>query len=105
MATIQFNQASGGVISIEHLVDGQALAQIIAAKYQIFDRTGSAVLTLTLNNGITCSNGIVDINISGDACNALAGIYRHECVVRDAALRDLFILNDSIKFNSTTVRI
>jgi hypothetical protein len=95
---VQLRQGTGGVINIQHDVDGLPITGITAAKYQLRDREGNVVLTLTNSAGITWLDGHIVITITKDQCKTLAGIYEHECAAVDLAGRDLTVLEGPINF-------
>lgn len=101
---IQLREASGGVINIQHDVDGVPISGIQAARYQIFNREGVAVLTATLGNGISWSGTSIVITLNA-AMTALSGFYTHECAAIDTAGRDLIVLDGQIQFKPRKVRI
>lgn len=102
---IQFYQGGGGVLRISHLVDGVPIGGITAAKYQLFDRAGAALLAKTLGAGITFESGRVVIVFTPGDFELLAGAFTHECIVRDLQNRPLFILTGPIRLIPTKVRL
>lgn len=103
--SIQLRQGTGGRIQIQHIVDGMPLEGINAAKYQLFNRDGSALLTLSLGGGISWDAGVIAITITKEQADQLVGFYSHECVVIDVVGRDLCVLDGPIQFEPRRVRI
>jgi hypothetical protein len=101
---IQFYQAGGGVIGIQHLVDGLPIDGITSAKYQLFDRNGNALITKQLGDGITFTDGRIVVVLSASDVTELAGAFTHECAVRDNQGRNLFVLTGPIRLIATKVR-
>lgn len=95
---VQFRQGTGGVINIEHDIDGQPINGIAAAKYELRDRGGNVLLTLTEGAGITWQDGYIVISITKDQCKTLDGNFEHECSAIDLAGRDLTVLDGPIHF-------
>lgn len=102
---IKLRQGTGGVINIQHAVDGVPIAGLQAAKYMVFDRNNVPVLTLTLGNGISWSGGLIVITITAAMADSLSGLYINECAVIDAESRDLIVLDGQIQFQPRKVRI
>lgn len=95
---VQFRQGTGGVINIQHDVDGAPITGITAAKYQLRDREGNVLLTSSNGAGIAWLDGYIVISITKDQCKTLAGNYEHECAAVDLAGRDLTVLEGPINF-------
>lgn len=102
---IQFDQASGGIIKVEHDVDGIPLAGITAAKYEIYDKSGVALLNKTFGAGVTFSGGKIVIELTEEDTENLSGQYTHGCVVQDMSGRKLYPVKGSIWFDGTKVRL
>lgn len=101
---ITLRQGTGGVINVVHDVDGVPISGIQAAKYQLFDKDGSVLLTLSLGNGISWSGGAIAIIITAAMAAPLNAIYTHECAVIDTYGRDLIVLDGSLQFKPRKVR-
>ena len=102
---IEVNQASDVYLIINHKVNDSPLPPLSAAKYIVFDRSGTPLVTKTLGAGLEYSAGAVTVHITETDSAGLRGGYNHECVVRDLDDNDIFILTGKIKFNKTTARI
>ena len=102
---IQLREASGGVINIQHDVDGIPIGGLLAAKYQLFSRDNAPALTLTLGNGISWSAGSIVITITAAMAEQLSGFYTHECAAIDIEGRDLIVLDGQVQFKPRKVRI
>lgn len=102
---IKFDQAVGGAIHISHLVDGEPLTGLTAAKYQIVSRNNIVVLTLELGSGVQFTDGEVVITITEQAADPLIGEYTHHCLGRDNAGRAVSVLKGQISFNKTIPRL
>lgn len=101
---ITLRQGTGGVINVVHDVDGVPISGIQAAKYQIFNRNDSAVLTLSLGNGISWSGGAIAITITAAMADQLNEFYTHECAAIDTDGRDLIVLDGPLQFKPRKVR-
>lgn len=101
---LTLRQGTGGVINVVHDVDGVPIGGIQAAKYQIFGRDGTAVLTLSLGNGISWSGGAIVITITADMADQFDGFFTHECAAIDTDGRNLIVLEGSIQFKARKVR-
>ena len=101
---ITLRQGTGGVINVVHDVDGVPISGIQAAKYQIFNRNDSAVLTLSLGNGISWGGGAIAITITAAMADQLNGFYTHECAAIDTDGRDLIVLDGPLQFKQRKVR-
>ncbi|MDZ7870800.1 MAG: hypothetical protein U5L02_16640 [Rheinheimera sp.] len=101
---LTLRQGTGGVINVEHDVDGVPISGIQAAKYQLFNRDGSAVLTLSLGNGISWNGGAIVITITAAMANQLNEFYTHECAAIDTNGRDLIVLEGPLQFKPRKVR-
>ena len=105
MQVIQFDQAAGAVIRVEHDVDGVPLSGITDAKYELFNTSGNAILTKTFNAGVTFAEGEIVITLTETDTESLNGSYDHCCAVRDAAGKRLFPLKGKIRFERTRSRV
>lgn len=101
---ITLRQGTGGVINVVHDVDGVPISGVQAAKYQIFNRNDSVVLTLSLGNGISWSGGAIAITITAAMADQLNGFYTHECAAIDTDGRDLIVLDGPLQFKPRKVR-
>lgn len=101
---IQLRQGSGGVINVAHDVDGVPISGIQAAKYQMFSRDDSTVMTLSLGNGISWSGNAIVITITAAMADQLDGFFTHECAAIDTDGRDLIVLDGPIQFKPRKVR-
>lgn len=102
---IQFWQASSAAIHISYSYDNQALSGLSAARYQLYNRDGTPVLTLDLGAGVEFVDGKVIVFISDEQTLLLDGLYTHECAIRDLTGRQHIVLAGPIKFLATKVRI
>lgn len=102
---ITLRQGTGGVINVVHDVDGVPIGGIQSAKYQLFDKDGSVLLTLSLGNGISWSGGAIAITITAAMANQLNTFYTHECAAIDTDGRDLIVLDGPLQFKPRKVRI
>lgn len=105
MSDIEFKQGASGVLNILHDVDNVAITGITAAKYELYGRTGTVLLTKTLGSGIAFVEGKIQIALTEDDTAELSGSYTHECVARDNANRVIYPLKGEIKFDSTKPRL
>ncbi len=102
---LTLRQGTGGVINVSHDVDGVPISGIQAAEYQLFDRDGSVLLTLSLGNGVSWSGGGIAITITAAMADPLNTFYTHECAAIDTEGRDLIVLDGQIQFKPRKVRI
>lgn len=101
---LTLRQGTGGVINVAHDVDGVPISGIQAAKYQLFDRDGAVLLTLSLGNGISWNGGVIAITITAAMADPLNTFYTHECAVIDTDGRDLIVLDGPLQFKPRKVR-
>lgn len=101
---ITLRQGTGGVINVAHDVDGVPISGIQDAKYQIFGRDDSELLTLSLGNGISWRDGTIVITITAALTDKLDGFFTHECAAIDTDGRDLIVLDGPIQFKPRKVR-
>ena len=105
MSDIEFKQGASGILSIAHDVDNVAITGITAAKYEIYGRTGTVLLTKALGSGIDFVDGKIQIALTNEDTAALSGSYTHQCVARDNANRIIYPLKGEIKFDGTKARL
>lgn len=101
---VQLRQGTGGRINVQHDVDGIPITGITAAKYQLFDRDGSVLMTLLLGSGISWDGEFIIITITKQQADLLVGFYSHECAAIDLTGRDLIVLEGQIQFKPRKVR-
>lgn len=98
-------QATDFTISVTTTLDGSPIAGVSAAKYCVYGPKAVLVLEKTLGDGVSFANGVVKISFTETDTATLEGSFTHECLVRDLAGTDAFILEGSLRITKTLTRL
>ncbi len=103
----EITQGEETVFSLLHNVDKSPVTNITAAKYGILNNRRQPLLEKTLGNGIAFVGGRIIITLTEAETLALpAGIYPHECVVKDQSGKTTYpITNESVNVKRTDLRL
>jgi hypothetical protein len=105
MQEINFKQGASALLIIEHDIDDEPVAGIIAAKYELYGRTGQVLITKELGSGVAFNDGNIEISLSDTDTVVLSGSYNHQCVAKDLDNRTFYPLIGDINFGGTKPRL
>lgn len=91
-------------IVLNTTIDGEALAGIAQAKAVLYQK-GVAVVTKSLNDGITFNGGKLSISFTEVDTQSISGMVNIECLVRDMAGKDAFVLLSMFNIKKTLTRL
>lgn len=97
-------QAEDLTLKVSSTIDGQPLKAVQKAEAALYSK-GVKVASKTLNAGIEFNEPTLTIRFNEADTANLSGLHQIECLVRDIAGNDAFILKGTIFFNKTLTRL
>lgn len=97
-------QAEDFTLRLSSTIDGEPLKAIQKAEAALYSK-GVKVVSKTLGSGIEFIEPTLIVHFNESDTANLSGLHQIECVVRDIAGNDTFILKTTIFFNKTLTRL